>query len=206
MFAKTNIEAAYTYNEEKFNKIIDNMSVEIPNLTIEPSYYINGDNLIVTKGSDGNILNTSKTKDIILSAINANTKNINLPIDYKKCSNVNLEQIKNIALKENIKLAQDILDSKGCIISEFPLGTKPEKINFPLRNRIISGLSKGVLVVEAQEKSGTIITLDFALDQGRDIFAIPGNINSVNSYGTNDIIKQGAKLVTSWEEIVEEYK
>lgn len=107
--------------------------------------------------------------------------------------------------KENIKLAQSILDSDGAIISEYPLGTKPEKINFPRRNRIISGLSNGILIVEAKEKSGSLITLDFALEQGRDIFAIPGNINSKNSFGTNGIIKQGAKLVTNWEEIVEEY-
>jgi DNA processing protein len=66
-------------------------------------------------------------------------------------------------------------------------------------------MSNGVLVVEAKDKSGTLITLDFALEQGRDVFAIPGNIYSENSFGTNDIIKQGAKLVTSWKEIVEEY-
>lgn len=108
--------------------------------------------------------------------------------------------------KENIKLAEDILNCGGAIISEFSLGTPPEKRNFPARNRIISGISKGVLVVEAKEKSGTMITVDFALEQGRDVFAIPGNINSINSAGTNEVIKQGAKLVTCWEEIVEEYK
>jgi DNA processing protein len=107
--------------------------------------------------------------------------------------------------KENIKLAENILSCGGAIISEYPLGTKPEKMNFPARNRIISGMSNGVLVVEAKDKSGTLITLDFALEQGRDVFAIPGNIYSENSFGTNDIIKQGAKLVTSWKEIVEEY-
>ena len=108
--------------------------------------------------------------------------------------------------KENIKIAHDILNLGGTIISEYPLGTSPQKQNFPARNRIISGISRGVLVVEAKEKSGTMITVDFALEQGRDIFAIPGNIYSEKSYGTNEIIKQGAKLVTSWEEIVEEYK
>ena len=107
--------------------------------------------------------------------------------------------------KENLNLSKKILDCGGAIISEFPLGTKPEKINFPARNRIISGISNGVLVVEAKKQSGTIITVDFALEQGRDVFAIPGNINYANSYGTNEIIKQGAKLVTTWEEIVEEY-
>ena len=105
---------------------------------------------------------------------------------------------------ENKKLAQDILNSNGAIISEYPLGTLPDKKNFPLRNRIISGISKGILVVEAKEKSGTMITLDFALEQGRDVYAIPGNIDSKNSYGTNEVIKQGAKLVTNFQEIIEE--
>lgn len=105
--------------------------------------------------------------------------------------------------KENIKLAQSILDSSGAIISEYPLGTEPKKENFPARNRIISGMSKGVLVVEAKEKSGTLITVDFALEQGKDVFVVPGNINSINSVGTNDLIKQGAKLVTNWKECIE---
>lgn len=103
--------------------------------------------------------------------------------------------------KENKYLEEKIIKSGGCIISEYPLGTKPEKFNFPARNRIISGLSKGVLVIEARAKSGTLITIDFALQQGRDVYVVPGNINSVNSVGTNDLIKQGAKLVTKVEEI-----
>ena len=103
--------------------------------------------------------------------------------------------------KENKCLEEKIIKSGGCIISEYPLGTKPEKFNFPARNRIISGLSKGVLVIEARAKSGTLITIDFALQQGRDVYVVPGNINSVNSVGTNDLIKQGAKLVTRVEEI-----
>ena len=104
--------------------------------------------------------------------------------------------------KENINLSQKILDSGGTIISEYPLGTKPKKENFPARNRIISGMSNGLLVVEAKEKSGTLITVDFALEQGRDVFVVPGNIVSENSVGTNDLIKQGAKLVTDWRECV----
>ena len=107
--------------------------------------------------------------------------------------------------KENIYLAQKILDMGGSIISEYPLGTAPEKNNFPARNRIVSGMCKGVLVVEAKEKSGALITVDFALDQGRDVFSVPGNIDLKNSVGTNEIIKNGAKLITRWEEIVEEY-
>lgn len=105
--------------------------------------------------------------------------------------------------KENIILSQKILDSGGTIISEYPLGTKPKKENFPARNRIISGMSNGLLVVEAKEKSGTLITVDFALEQGRDVFVVPGNIISENSAGTNDLIKQGAKLVTNWQECID---
>ena len=102
---------------------------------------------------------------------------------------------------ENKELLYRILKKGGAIISEYPLGTRPEKMNFPARNRIISGMSKGVIVIEAKKKSGTLITVDFALEQGRDVYVIPGNINSVNSAGTNELIKQGAKLVTTYDEI-----
>ncbi len=103
--------------------------------------------------------------------------------------------------KENEYLAKKIIEKEGAILSEYPLGTKPDKMNFPERNRIISGMSKGVLVVEAKEKSGTLITVDFALEQGRDVFVVPGNINSVNSVGTNGLIQQGAKLVTNYNQV-----
>lgn len=108
--------------------------------------------------------------------------------------------------KENLKLSEKILEYDGAIISEYPLGTEPKKENFPARNRIISGLSNGVLVIEAKERSGTLITTDYALEQGRDVFVIPGNIDSENSFGTNELIKQGAKLVTNYKEIIEEYQ
>ena len=103
--------------------------------------------------------------------------------------------------KENEFLAKLIIQSGGVILSEYPLGTKPDKINFPARNRIISGMSDGVLVVEAKEQSGTLITVDFALEQGRDVFVVPGNINSINSVGTNRLIQQGAKLVTHYKDV-----
>lgn len=106
--------------------------------------------------------------------------------------------------KQNIKLAKQILKSGGCIVSEYPLGTKPEKMHFPQRNRIISGLSKGVLVVEATNKSGALITADFALEQGKDVFSVPGNILNETSDGTNNLIKQGAKVVTSYQDVLEE--
>lgn len=103
--------------------------------------------------------------------------------------------------KENKYLAEEIIKSGGAIISEYPIGTKPLKINFPARNRIVSGLSNAVLVVEAKERSGTLITVDFALEQGRDVYVVPGNINEINSVGTNNLIKEGAKLVTNYKEI-----
>lgn len=106
--------------------------------------------------------------------------------------------------KENYYLVDKILRNDGAIISEYPIGTRPEKMNFPARNRIISGISDGLLVVEAKKKSGTLITVDFALEQGRDVFLVPGNINSLNSEGTNDLIKQGGRLVTCYEDILEE--
>ena len=103
--------------------------------------------------------------------------------------------------KENKYLFDKIIETGGAIISEYPLGTKPDKMNFPARNRIVSGISKGIIVIEAKEKSGTLITVDFALEQGRDVYVVPGNINSINSVGTNDLIKQGARLVTQYTDI-----
>lgn len=104
--------------------------------------------------------------------------------------------------KENSLLYNKILSTGGLILSEYVIGTKPSKLNFPARNRIISGLSNGVVVVEAKEKSGTLNTVDFALEQGKEIFVIPGNITSSNSVSTNELIKQGANCVTCVEDIL----
>ncbi len=102
---------------------------------------------------------------------------------------------------ENKKIFERILENDGTIVSEFRIGTKPEKYNFPLRNRIISGLSEKIIVVEAKEKSGSLITAEYALEQGKDVFAVPGNITSENSTGTNNLIKEGAYLFSKIEDI-----
>ena len=106
--------------------------------------------------------------------------------------------------KENSRLAEQILSFGGALISEFPLGTFAAPQNFPIRNRIISGISLGVLVVEAAEYSGTRITARCALEQNREVFAVPGNVTNKNSWGPNTLIKQGAKLVATWEDVWEE--
>jgi len=101
---------------------------------------------------------------------------------------------------ENQRLAEDIL-AKGALLSEFTPGTPPNAVNFPARNRLISGCSRGVLVVEAAEKSGALITVDFALEQGREVFAVPGPIFSKVSRGTHHLLRQGAKIVEGIEDI-----
>ncbi len=106
--------------------------------------------------------------------------------------------------RENEKLAAQILDQGGALVTEFPMGTFAAPQNFPIRNRIISGLSLGVLVVEAGEYSGTRITARCALEQNREIFAVPGNVTNRNSWGPNTLIKQGAKLTATWEDVWEE--
>ena len=104
---------------------------------------------------------------------------------------------------ENRSLFKEIIDH-GAVLSEFPMGSRPEGIHFPRRNRIISGLSIGVVVVQASAKSGSLITAEYALEQGREVFAIPGNVGAEGSRGTNRLIREGAKLVESSEDILEE--
>ncbi|MEA3305758.1 MAG: DNA-processing protein DprA [Candidatus Omnitrophota bacterium] len=104
---------------------------------------------------------------------------------------------------ENRKLADEICEN-GAVVSEFPLDTTPHKFNFPRRNRVISGFSLGVVVVEASARSGSLITADFALEENRELFAVPGRVDSKTSAGTNSLIKQGAKLIENADDVLAE--
>jgi DNA processing protein len=106
--------------------------------------------------------------------------------------------------KENKSLSEQIIAGGGAIVSEFPLGVFPAPQNFPRRNRILSGMSVGVLVVEAAEYSGTRVTARCAIEQNRDVYAVPGNVTTKNAWGPNTLIKQGAKLIATWEDVWEE--
>lgn len=109
----------------------------------------------------------------------------------------------NIYPAEHRQLAESIAGA-GAVVSDYPLGTRPDSANFPPRNRLISGLSKGVVIVEAGEGSGALITADYAAEQGRDVFAVPGSIFNQNARGTNKLLQQGAKLVLGVSDILEE--
>ena len=107
--------------------------------------------------------------------------------------------------RDHKKLADEVLEARGAIVTQFPLTTPPVSENFPYRNRIISGLSLGVIVVEAAENSGSLITARLAIEQNREVFAVPGNITSRNSFGTNYLIKgAGAKLIQQWQDVATE--
>ncbi len=108
--------------------------------------------------------------------------------------------------QDHIPLGRSIIDKNGAVISEFPMEFPPNKWSFPMRNRIISGLSQGILVVEAGTRSGSLITAKFALDQGRQVFAVPGEVDKPQARGTNQLIKTGAKLTESFDDILEEFE
>jgi DNA processing protein len=110
----------------------------------------------------------------------------------------------DILYPESNRRLFDYIVEKGTVLTEFPLGTPPEAKNFPIRNRIISGLSKGVVVIEASKRSGSLITASLALEQGREVLAVPGSIESFKSTGTHLLIKQGAKLVENADDILQE--
>ena len=110
----------------------------------------------------------------------------------------------NVVYPPENKTLMDEISRNGAVISEFPIDTRPNRQNFPMRNRIISGLSMGVLVIEAARKSGALITASFALEQGREVFSLPGRVDMSTSRGTLGLIKEGAKLVESVDDILEE--
>jgi len=111
---------------------------------------------------------------------------------------------KSIYPRENVGLAKKIVELGGCVISEYPPGTQGTNFTFPQRNRIISGLSQAVAVIEAKEKSGSLITANYAIKQGKKLFAVPGPIHSLNSRGTHLLIKKGAKLLDNFTDILQE--
>ncbi len=111
---------------------------------------------------------------------------------------------KSIYPQTNLDLSRKIIENGGCLISEYPEGTPGSKFSFPRRNRIISGLSLAVLVIEAKEKSGSLITADYAVKQNKKLFAVPGQIYSANSAGPHKLIKNGAKLITDSDDILNE--
>ncbi|MBQ3409684.1 MAG: DNA-processing protein DprA [Clostridia bacterium] len=108
----------------------------------------------------------------------------------------------NVYPNQNQELSESILKKDGLLLSEFIIGTKPEKSNFPRRNRIISGISNAVIVIEGCKKSGSLITANCAIDQGKEVWAVPGNIFCDSSEGTNQLIKDGANVLTSIEDII----
>ncbi|MCG2685890.1 DNA-processing protein DprA [Candidatus Parcubacteria bacterium] len=113
--------------------------------------------------------------------------------------------VDNVTPRVNESLAREMVNSgRGVVLSEFPLGTSPQPFYFPIRNRLISGLSLGVLVIEAAERSGALITAGCSLDQGREVFAVPGSLFSLMSVGSHTLIKQGAKLVQTAQDVLEE--
>jgi len=114
--------------------------------------------------------------------------------------------VHNILPKKNIYLADKILENGGLIISDYNINSKVFPSNYANRNRIISGISEGVIVVEAAKKSGALITVEFGLEQGKNIFAVPGSINSYMSEGCHQIIKEGAKLINNVDDVLSEYK
>jgi len=105
--------------------------------------------------------------------------------------------------KENKKLFAEV-EKRGALISEFPLGTHPAPENFPVRNRVVAGISLGVVIVQGAQYSGSLITARLAMEFGREVYGVPGNVTADVSFAPNQLIKQGAKLVTSWEDVIEE--
>ena len=232
MFAKASIDGSFLY-ERKIYMIIEELKItdkEYPQNLKEiydppKSIYVLGNKHLLNKtgiaivGSRdatqyGKYISSKIARELSEKGINI-ISGLAIGIDeYAHIGALQQNKGKTIAVlgsgidqlypKQNIELARKIIRSGGCIISEYPIGTKPDKKNFPQRNRIISGISQGILVVEAGEKSGALITAEFGLEQGKEIFAIPGDITKKQSRGCNLLIRDGAKVVLSSQDILDE--
>lgn len=227
---KTNLEKELTFFKEKNINIISlkdkNYPINLKNISHPPLFlYYKGDISIANEKTIG-IVGTRRpttygkrvcekiTNDLVKSQVTI-VSGLALGIDTISHKTTLENNGKTIAVvgsgldiiypRENKKYWEEI-GEKGLLISEFPLGTEPLSYNFPMRNRIIVGLSKGIVVVESKEKGGSLITASLALEEGRDVFAIPGDIYSPVSTGTNNLIKNSeAKLITSSEDILKEF-
>lgn len=177
-------------------KLINNKSISIVGSRNPSSYGIKEAYNISNELSNKYTIVSGLAKGIDAAAHNGALKSKNNTIAVLGCG------VDIIYPRENMKLYNEIL-KRGLIISEYPVGEKPFPNNFPARNRIVSGLSEGVIVVEAAPKSGTLITVDFALEQGKNIYAVPGNIDSYLSFGTNELIKNGAIPYTCSDDILQ---
>lgn len=227
---KTNLEKELTFFKEKNINIISlkdkNYPINLKNISHPPLFlYYKGDISIANEKTIG-IVGTRRpttygkrvcekiTTDLVKSQVTI-VSGLALGIDAISHKTTLENNGKTIAVvgsgldiiypRENKRYWEEI-GEKGLLISEFPLGTEPLSYNFPMRNRIIVGLSKGIVVVESKEKGGSLITASLALEEGRDVFAIPGDIYSPVSTGTNNLIKNSeAKLITSSEDILKEF-
>lgn len=227
---KKNLEKYYNYIDKNNINLIYFYEAEYPaklkNIENFPAYiYIRGnienlygDNVAIVGSRKASLYGTNVAKKIANQLANRNINIVSglaLGIDkYAHLGALESKIGKTIAVigtgisdfeiypGENKKIFERILENNGTIVSEFRIGTKPEKYNFPLRNRIISGLSEKIIVVEAKENSGSLITAEYALEQGKEVYAVPGNINSENSIGTNNLIKEGAYLFSKIEDVL----
>lgn len=227
---KINLEKYFNYIEENNIKLIyfydEKYPSKLKNIENFPAYiYVRGklenlyaDNVAIVGSRRASLYGTSIAKKIARALADKNINIVSgLAIGIDKYAHLGALESKigntiaviatgisdfEIYPYENKRIFERILENNGTIVSEFRIGTKPEKYNFPFRNRIISGLSEKIIVVEAREKSGSLITADYALEQGKDVYAVPGNITSDNSTGTNNLIKEGAYLFSKIEDIL----
>ena len=208
--AKTIISEEYRNNLDKYIDYMEKEKIQI--VTIDDEEY--PDNLKIIDDypmylyTKGNIELLNKKSIAIVGTRNCTAYGKKVAYDMaSKLARNNIVVVSGLAKGIDTFSHMGTLNrnsSTSLIISEYIMGSKIEKTNFPARNRIISGISSGVLVIEAPKRSGALITVDFALEQGKEVYAVPGNINSVYSKGTNQLLKEGAKLVESIDDILQE--